>query len=222
MKNPLSKLPFPVEFAVIVIGAFGYSVFDGVQGLLQHHGGGDPTNAEVWWEAAIEAGTVLVLGLFLWGRRWNFKRLGMETDWRDGPWALALAAGVILAANLLAILTAGLSPGEAAEAAKAPVQTLSLVPVGALVLINGVYEELFAAGYVIAVFKEKGQAELGLNLSIAIRVLVHIFQGVTGVIVMVPLGLIFGFWYLRTGRLWPLILAHTILIAWSYAPYVKL
>ncbi len=225
MRNLLSKVPFPVEFAVILAGAFGYNLFDSVCDVLQPHPGQGPTEAGTWWEVAYEGGTVVVLALLLWARGWNFKRLGLETDWRDGPWGLALAFGCIAAtitfAMLMQMLLPGLMhPGEGGGDGDA--HKLSLAVVGSLVIVNALYEELFAAGYVMAALKEKGLGELGLNLSVAIRILLYIFQGVAGVLVMVPVGLILGFWYLRTGRLWPLILAHVVLNAWFFASLVKL
>jgi membrane protease YdiL (CAAX protease family) len=223
MQKLLSKVPFPVEFAVIVAGAFGYSIFDSARDLLQHHVASGPTEAGTWWEVGYEAGTIIVLGLVLWARGWNFKRLGLETDWRDGPWALALAFGCILASVAFAVfaqtLFPGLMPGGGGDG---DAHKLSLAVVGALVIVNALFEELFACGYVIGALKEKGLGELGFNLSVAIRLVLYVFQGVAGVLVMVPVGLIFGFWYLRTGRLWPAILGHIVLNAWFFASLAKL
>jgi CAAX protease family protein len=50
-----------------------------------------------------------------------------------------------------------------------------------------------------------------VNISAAIRLSYHFYQGVAGVLAVVPLGLLFGFWFARTRQLWPLIVAHAIL-----------
>jgi uncharacterized protein len=50
-----------------------------------------------------------------------------------------------------------------------------------------------------------------INTSAAIRLSYHFYQGVAGVLSVVPLGLLFGFWFARTRQLWPLIVAHAIL-----------
>ena len=50
-----------------------------------------------------------------------------------------------------------------------------------------------------------------VNISAAIRLSYHLYQGVAGVLALVPIGLLFGIWFARTRRLWPLIVAHAIL-----------
>ncbi len=50
-----------------------------------------------------------------------------------------------------------------------------------------------------------------VNISAAIRLSYHFYQGVAGVIAVVPVGLLFGYWFARTRQLWPLIVAHAIL-----------
>lgn len=77
-------------------------------------------------------------------------------------------------------------------------------------IVNPLFEELFVCGYVITVARESGQLALGVNASIAIRLAYHLYQGGIGVIGIIPLGLIFGLWFARTGRLWPVVVAHGI------------
>jgi membrane protease YdiL (CAAX protease family) len=50
-----------------------------------------------------------------------------------------------------------------------------------------------------------------VNISAAIRLSYHLYQGVAGVLAVVPLGLLFAYWFARTRQLWPLIVAHAIL-----------
>ncbi len=52
---------------------------------------------------------------------------------------------------------------------------------------------------------------MAVNVSAVIRLSYHLYQGVAGVLAIVPLGLLFGFWFARTRQLWPLIVAHAIL-----------
>jgi uncharacterized protein len=49
-----------------------------------------------------------------------------------------------------------------------------------------------------------------LLLSTALRVAVHTYQGVLSLLVILPWGIVFTVYYLRTRRLWPLILAHAL------------
>jgi membrane protease YdiL (CAAX protease family) len=225
MRNLLQKLPFPVEFAVVVAGAFGLTIVSSVLTLAHHHTGtAGPAEIGVWRTVGLEAITLGVLGAFLWGRGWTAKRLGLGTHWIDGLWGLALAAGSYVAIFLVFMLLAKLAPGlipHAGKAAASATPTLTPYAVGALVLVNAFYEEFFVAGYVITALKEKSLPNLAINLSIAIRLAAHLFQGTMSLVLMIPIGLIFGTWYVRSGRLWPLILAHALLNAWSYAAYIK-
>ncbi len=50
-----------------------------------------------------------------------------------------------------------------------------------------------------------------MNVSMGIRLLYHLYQGPMGIITIVPLGLLYGFVYVRTRQLWPLILAHMLI-----------
>lgn len=53
-------------------------------------------------------------------------------------------------------------------------------------------------------------ATTAVNISTGIRLSYHLYQGVAGVLALVPTGLLFAIWYVRTRQLWPLIVAHAI------------
>ena len=50
-----------------------------------------------------------------------------------------------------------------------------------------------------------------VNISAAVRLSYHLYQGVAGVLALVPTGLLFAIWFVRTRQLWPLIVAHAIM-----------
>jgi hypothetical protein len=52
-----------------------------------------------------------------------------------------------------------------------------------------------------------------VNASIALRMSFHLYQGPGRIPRFAILGLVFTFFYIRTGRLWPLIVAHALLEA---------
>ena len=59
-----------------------------------------------------------------------------------------------------------------------------------------------------------------MNARIALRVMCHLYTGVVGVLLIAPVAVLFSYWYVRSGRLWPLIVAHGLLdfIALMQAP----
>jgi membrane protease YdiL (CAAX protease family) len=75
--------------------------------------------------------------------------------------------------------------------------------------VNAFFEEVFVCGYVMTALHRKENVWFALNASVAIRLLYHLYQGPLGVLSVIPFGLIFGYWYARTGRLWPVIVAHS-------------
>jgi len=75
-------------------------------------------------------------------------------------------------------------------------------------IVNALYEEIFVTGYVVTALKQARSDWFAVNVSVGIRLAYHLYQGQMGVLTVLPLGLIFGFWFARTGRLWPLVVAH--------------
>jgi membrane protease YdiL (CAAX protease family) len=77
--------------------------------------------------------------------------------------------------------------------------------------INGMFEEVFVAGYVITALSRVRGIWTAINVSTVIRLLYHLYQGPLALITIIPLGLIFGHFYVRSRQLWPLILAHILI-----------
>ena len=48
-------------------------------------------------------------------------------------------------------------------------------------------------------------------VSVALRLLYHLYQGPMGVLGIIPIGLLFAFWFAKMGRLWPVIVAHGLM-----------
>src|SRR5262249_838397 len=88
----------------------------------------------------------------------------------------------------------------------------------AVSIVNPVFEEMFVCGYLITVLKERFGVTTAVNVSAGIRVFYHLYQGAMAVVGITPLALLFGYWFARTGRLWPLIVAHALqdFIAFAY------
>jgi membrane protease YdiL (CAAX protease family) len=208
MRNLLQKMPWPVEFAVVVAGAFGLAIIDSFNSL--HHPAVH-TAPDLWRSVALDATVLLILGGLLYLRGWNLTRLGLQSDWIDGLHGLGLAAVCyfVVAYGAYLVLAAFL-PDLAAAAAKVHVVPHGLSPwlIAALVIVDALYEEVFATGYVITVLKEKTTENIAVNVSVALRLSYHIGLGVTGVLSAIPIGLIFGYWFARTDKLWPVIVAH--------------
>lgn len=77
-------------------------------------------------------------------------------------------------------------------------------------LLNPWYEELLVCAFVIEALRKRFGIAAAMNVSIAIRMSYHLYQGPPAFIVFAIFGLLMTFFYVRTGRLWPVIVAHSI------------
>jgi uncharacterized protein len=84
-----------------------------------------------------------------------------------------------------------------------------------------VFEEVFVCGYIVTIAKDAGRLAVGVNASVAIRLAYHLYEGSAGVMMAVPVGLIFALWFSRTGRLWPVVVAHALIDIAALASFIK-
>ena len=214
MRNMLKSLPLSAEFVIVVVGAFGVAILSNVLALVHLL---PPTvvasTPRLLGLALHDAILVAVLGSFLYLRGWTPQRIGLTFRWSDVLWGVALLAGVCVVYYGAWYGMSHLAPGLIHSPARTSLETSALSPlsVSAVVIVNPFFEELFLTGYVIAALKDVRTATFAINLSVAIRLLSHLSLGAPGVIAIIPMGLIFGYWFARTRRLWPVIGAHMLM-----------
>jgi membrane protease YdiL (CAAX protease family) len=213
MRNLLRSLPLGAEFLIVIVMAFGVSIVASLFAAAQPPHGALAAEPRLWGLILHETIVLVVLGLFLYVRDWTPKRLGLLPGWTDVLWSVVLIAGVYLAFYAAWYGLAFVSPKllHATAQVKLVSSGVSPVTIVAMVLVNPFFEEVFVAGYVITALKGVRSATFAINVSVAIRLLYHLYQGVTGILAIIPMGLIFGYWFARKGRLWPLIGAHAIM-----------
>lgn len=223
MRKLVQSLPFAAEFSVVVAGAFGLTIITGVLLWLAPDVAAHFTGSGIWRGLARQIIVLIVLGLFLWARGWNGEKLGLNSHWLDGLYGLGLAVAAYLAFYLVFIVVASVAPAlvQPAAGGAGSATAMSVWLAASLILIDPLYEELFVTGYVIAALKGKVSDDLAVNVSVLLRIAFHLHQGLYGVVMMIPLGLVFAYWYIKRGTLWPVILADVALSAISILPQVK-
>ncbi|MEG3789362.1 CPBP family intramembrane glutamic endopeptidase [Lysobacter sp. CCNWLW3] len=201
------------EFVVVIGLAFGWALLSSLESVFSGASAQTGTAfaysaATLWSMLIIEATVMALLGYFLGVRGWALAHFGPAPQARDLLPALGLAAASIVVFQVLAALV--LSNGVQLKPAQvAPdVGWLTILAVSA---VNGFYEELFVCGYVLVMLRERWGLWPAIHISTAIRLAYHLYQGTVGILGIVPVGLLFAGWYARTGRLWPVILAHVLL-----------
>ncbi|MFC4376592.1 CPBP family intramembrane glutamic endopeptidase [Nocardia halotolerans] len=88
---------------------------------------------------------------------------------------------------------------------------------------NSVAEEVLVVAYLITRLRKLGWSENGSLLASALlRGSYHLYQGLGGGLGNIVMGIVFGRYWQRTNRLWPLILAHATIDAVAYLGYTAL
>ena len=218
MRRYLQALSARTEFVVVIVGAFGVLIAASLVAAVRPAARGEMSDAYLASVLTYELTVMAVLLPFLRVRGWGLKRFGIRVSAIDTLAGFGLALANFLTFYLAYGLVASLWP-QAALAMSMPgflSKELSLSAVIAVSIVNPIFEELFVCGYVISALRER-DPWLGINVSVAIRLAYHLYQGALATISIVPSGLILGIWYARTGRLWPVIVAHAL---WDFLPLV--
>jgi membrane protease YdiL (CAAX protease family) len=131
------------------------------------------------------------------------------------PFDLVRGFGVFLAAYLATVLVFVTLHFAAPEAAAALhdhriTGTVSPFTVITTAIINPVFEEFLWIGYAIPAVGARYGLHIAIAASIVLRVAVHAYQGSLAFVTILPIGLVFTWYFIRTGRLWPLIVAHVL------------
>jgi membrane protease YdiL (CAAX protease family) len=88
---------------------------------------------------------------------------------------------------------------------------------------NGFAEEVVVVGYLITRLRQLGLTRSrAVVVSSLLRGLYHLYQGFGAGLGNVAMGLVFGYAWCRTGRLWPLVIAHGLIDTVAFVGYALL
>jgi membrane protease YdiL (CAAX protease family) len=88
---------------------------------------------------------------------------------------------------------------------------------------QGLAEEVVVAAYVLTRLRQLGWSNSrALVAASLLRGSYHLYQGYGGFVGNAIMGLVLGWWFQRTRRVWPLIVAHFVIDAVSFVGYVYL
>lgn len=208
------------EFATVILVAFGYFILGGVLTVLTPGARTPISDSGLHSLIVYELIATTALGAFLFVRGWRLQQLGFTPSLRDTGVGVVLAvAGYASFAAVWQISSSSLL-GLGSESSGLVAPPIRVTTVLAITVLNPIFEEIFVCGYLITALKTARSPLFAVNISVGVRLLYHLYQGAVGVISIVPLGLIFAHWYARTGRLWPIVIAHAILDLVGLWPYV--
>lgn len=145
-------------------------------------------------------------------RGWRLTSITHAFRLRDVAHGLGLSAVSYAASGVASfcISLAGVTPAaDAALTVDAPINLTAIVLVSA---INPIFEEFIHLGFIANLLRQRSD-EFALVATVVARTIIHLYQGPEGAAGIVALGALWAAYYFRTGRLWPVILAHAIMDA---------
>jgi len=199
------------ELLVVVATAFGLPIYWSLSAVLAPTAEPSFSAEGLWGLAFYELLVLALLVPVLWFRGWTPHVLGLQWQGRDIRPAIGLLVACIVACYPMEWLGTYMAEEVNPSMDAMVAGKLSLAAVVAVSLINPIFEEVFVCAYVIRALQRNHSPAFAVNVSVAIRASYHLYQGPIGAISLVIVGLIFGWWFARTGRLWPAIIAHGLM-----------
>jgi membrane protease YdiL (CAAX protease family) len=88
---------------------------------------------------------------------------------------------------------------------------------------NGALEEIVVVGYLLTRLRQLGWSDgWALGASAVLRGSYHLYQGLGGFVGNLVMGLVFAWWFQRTRRVLPLVLAHFLLDVFAFVGFLYL
>lgn len=165
----------------------------------------------------------VLLALYLLDRPRRTLGISFDRPAFDLGWGFGLAAAIGIPGLLLVYVAAKL--GLNAQIVPAALQPVWwAIPVLIIAAIqNAVLEELIVVGYLITRLSSFGwRVAATIAASALLRGSYHLYQGYGGFVGNAVMGVLFGWWFQRTRRVWPLVVAHSVIDAVSFVGYVYL
>lgn len=170
-----------------------------------------------WLDLALQATSALTL--FAWGGlAWYL----LGERWRGPRWGdLARGAGFAALIGLpgLAFYVAAVHLGLSKVVV--PATSAVQIPTSLLwALANGFGEELVVVAYLCTRLRQLGwKPGQFIAASAVLRGSYHLYQGVSAGVGNIVMGVVFAYYFHKTGRVWPLVLAHFLIDAVAYIAY---
>lgn len=146
------------------------------------------------------------------------RRIGRDVGWGVGIAVVILgpALGFYLLARRLGINTTIVMADLTETWWTIPMYLLAA-------FMNGFLEEVVMIGYLFTRWRQAGwQPAVIVVVSALIRGTYHLYQGFGGFISNLVFGLLLGWLYTRTRRLWPLVIAHALIDVVAFVGYALL
>lgn len=198
----------PMDLAVVTAICFGLFILASIDSLLQGTPVYSITNDELGATIVTEIGLAVFATGYLRVRGHPLGGLLPAPTLRG----TLIGGGLFLLVLLLAsaaqsLLALGLPAlRQVSDIVQVAASPLMIV---AMSLVNGLYEEIFLLGFLQAALT-RAEPHFAVGAVLLLRLSYHLYQGLTGTAFAVVFGAVLGYYYLRTGKLWPAVAAHVV------------
>lgn len=240
--DPVERRGIVVELVIVGVLTFVFSALSAALSLIEAQLSGgigsttvalNPSQSTLGWidftRQMMSAARLFAIGALgaylLWRSGIGLDRVGLRR-WaprRDVPAGLGLAAliglpglGLVAIARALG-LNAHLVPSDV-DGVWWRWPVLILIAIG-----NAAAEEIVVVAYFITRLRQLGASENGsLAASAVLRGGYHLYQGVGAGVGNIVMGLVFGRFFQITNRVWPLVIAHSVMDIVAFVGYALL
>ncbi len=189
-----------------------------VRWRLLHNGAVVFSDARLLMTLGLEAAITAALLPFLLRRGWNPLSITPPPEGLDIVRGLLVWVALIVALYVSVLVTSAFVHDMVAFLkARQFTGHISPTVVVAASLINPIFEEFLWLGYAIPAVTSRFGIATACAVSIILRVSVHLYQGHLAFVSVLPIAIVLTWYYVRTGRLWPTIVAHVIVDALGLA-----
>lgn len=177
----------------------------------RHSGSMVFSNLNVLQSMAMQAILVACLLPYLYRRGWRPIEVAGIPEARDFVRGLGLWLGLVAVFYMSFLALYIVSPSQVSSLEKAQF-TGRMAPLVILVAVifDPIIEEFLWLGYAIPALANRFGIRVACVGSVLIRLAAHSYQGRLAIISILPVGIILTWYYVRTGRLWPVIVSHVV------------
>jgi uncharacterized protein len=202
-----------IDFALVLGIAFGLLIHLSITSLFGHHQGGLFANAHLTRLLSYELIVGTAVAMILRHNGWRLPHFNVyPTLGATGAGVLLAAAGVVLfyACGWIVTLIFGTHYDTHLHEDPALLAGSASLLIAMVCVVNPLFEEMLVCAYVIGALRRRFGVIVAINFSAVLRVALHLDQGAFALLWLGLIGLVCGYVYVSTRRLWPLVVAHMI------------
>ena len=181
---------------------------------LLHHGAVVFTDSRLLITLGLEAVITAALLPYLLRRGWNPLKVAPPPEAPDILRGVLVWLAILAALYFTLFIVYLVSPGTVTSLqARQFTGSISPIVVISASLLNPIFEEFLWLGYAIPAVASRFGLGVASAVSVILRVSVHLYQGKLAFISVLPIAIVLTLYFVRTGRLWPTVVAHVIIDA---------